>query len=113
MPSKGHRAASRQAKLRQKRRRPKGTAQLFDTGPTSSQRTAQEPASDVQPERHPTPRPAPVAPAQAQPPRRSSRRSSSEVAPRYLYLGAELRRIGAVAVIIFVILAAGSFVLGS
>ena len=36
MPKKGHRTASRQAQLSQKKRRGKGHSQVFDSGPSES-----------------------------------------------------------------------------
>ena len=109
MPSKGQRAASRQAKLRQKRRRSKGGAQLFDPGPTESKRVAEE---GVEPEPQRAPRPVSVAPSTTQTPRRPRQRSPAELAPRYEYLGAELRHIGILTIVMLAILAALSFFLG-
>ena len=67
MPSKDHRAASRQAKLRQKRRRAKDPAYTFDAGPTASQKTSQSPIPETQPEQRLTPKSAPVVPPASQP----------------------------------------------
>ena len=113
MPTKGRKAASRQAKLRQKKRRGKGGIQMFDAGPTDSKLVAQESDSEADPE----PQPAPSPVAVARPPARAARRSRqpivTEEAPRYRYLGAELRRIGAIAIVILAVLVALSFVMGS
>ena len=111
MPTKGKRAASRQAKLRQKRRRGKGGIQVFDAGPTESEMAAKQ--SVAEPEPQPAPRPVEVAAPQARPARRSRQPSAAEAAPRYQYLGAELRRIGALTIVIFAIIVGLSFIMGS
>jgi hypothetical protein len=107
MPSKSHRAASRQAKLRQKRRRSSAAAQVFQAGPTESKVATEESSAA------PALRPAPAAKASPQPARRSKRAAAAQTAPRYMYLSTELRRIGVVSMVILVILAAVSFVLSS
>ena len=111
MPSKAHRAASRQAKLQQKRRRAKDPTYTFDAGPTTSQRTAQDPIPEAQLEQRPTPKSAPVAPPVSQAAQRSARSPSAAAPTRHDFLGAELRRIGTISIIIFAILAAASFAL--
>ena len=50
MPSKGHRAASKQAKLRHKRRHGRGGAQQFDAGPTESETVAVKPVREAETE---------------------------------------------------------------
>ena len=116
MPSKSHRAASRQAKLRQKKRRGKGGTQLFDAGPTESSAEAatEGPIAEaaVEPEPQTAPSPAAVASPPAQPTRRPRRSHAAEVAPRYEHLASELRRIGTVTLVILVVLVALSFILG-
>ena len=113
MPTKGKRAASRQAKLRQKRRRGKGGTQVFDAGPTESEVAAKQSVAEAEPEPQAAPRPVAVAAPQARPARRSRQPSAAEAAPRYQYLGAELRRIGALTIVIFAIIVGLSFVMGS
>ena len=107
MPSKGKRAAARQAKVRQKRRRGKAAVQAFDTGPTEAEVTAREELRASQ---------ARAQPAAATSVARSlgrSRQAAADTAPlTYPHLGKELKRIGIMASGIFVILAAVSFVLG-
>ena len=105
MPSKGKRTASRQAKIRQQRRRGRGAAQEFDAGPSEAELAARETTTESG---------SPPAVATAAPVR-SARRSSrsSETTPlSYPYLGAELKRIGVIALLMFIVLAAASFVLG-
>ena len=109
MPSKSQRAASRQAKLRDNKKRGKGSAQVFDAGPTAADIAARESAAAESDERQPAPTRAAVA---SRPTRRAAQPGRAEADPSYSYLGAELRRIAAVSLIIFVILAAASFVLG-
>ena len=113
MPSKGSRAAARQAKLRQKRRRGKAAPQVMDTSPTT-------PADEVQPDtvveeatpaaveesRKAAPRRAP------RPTRREGQQSPAGAAALPIHLGAELRQIGVIVGIILVLLAALTFVLG-
>ncbi len=112
MPSKGNRAASRQAKLRQKKRRGKGADQAFDVGPAESKRALAEAEGVGTPEK-PSPAPSTLGPAPATPrPSRRARRAEAETAPRYGYLGGELKRIGVTTSIIVVLLVALSFVLG-
>ena len=113
MPSKGHRAASRQAKVRQKKRRGKGGAQVLDTGPTQAEATteAQTAGSDV--ERAPAaPAPSPAAAAAPRPRRRSRQTAGGEALRTYPYLGMELRQIGLTSLVIFILLAVLTFLLG-
>lgn len=107
MPSKSHKAASRQAKLRDKRRRGKAAPQVFDAGPSEATQAAVEQDSEA-----PAPPLAEAAAPRAARQTRRSRRAEAEVAPTYPYLGGELRRIGVVAVGILAILAVLSFLLG-
>ena len=109
MPSKSHKAASRQAKLNRRKRRGKGGAQEFDAGPTAE---ATEEAAASAPPRTQRPQPEPVVePAAAfeQPVSRSMRRSRQRVpvqpALAYPHLGAEMRHIGVLAALIGIILA--------
>ena len=113
MPSKGRKAASRQAGLKGRRKRRKGGTQNFEAGPAVSSRAEREedPKASAS---------APSAPA-AQPVRaprattRSSRAAQAaavEAAAAQPYLAKELLRIGVVTGVILVILAAASVVLG-
>ena len=125
MPSKSHRAASRQARLRKSKRRGKGSAQVFDAGPTEAQIAARGDEAESKPAPATGRRPSAVGPAPgsqplgkgmsppaaARPTRRSRRAAGEGAALSYPYLGAELRRIGIVALLMFVILAAATFAL--
>jgi hypothetical protein len=115
MPSKSKRAATRQAKVREKKRRGKAAPQVFEVGPTKRALDDDEEESEARP----APRPAAVGPrASASPgrPPRASRRAreagATEIAATYPYMGAELKRIAVVAGFIFVIIVALTFVLG-
>ena len=118
MPSKAQRAAARQAKLRQKKKRGKGSSQVFDAGPTESTQSVQEPVAEVEAEAQAETAPVPTAaPAPDRASARASRRSRqpavAEVAPSYGYLGSEVRRIGVIAVGIAAIIFALTFVMGT
>ncbi len=121
MPSKGSKAASRQAQLnRKKRRGKKPRQQEFETAPVMS-RTAVETAV-AEPEmdepatvEDSTPRPEAARPA---PRVRSSRRRGGQPgvvedsSPAvYQYLGKEMRQIGIITSLIVAILVALTFVL--
>ncbi len=113
MPSKGRKAASRQAGLKSHRKNRKSGPQVFATGPTVSSRPAEEQDSaDAAP--------APTRPA-APPvmvPRVTSRASkaaqsaAAAAAAQQPYMTKELLRIGMVTGVILVILAVAAVVLG-
>ena len=109
MPRKGHRAASRQAQLRQRRRRGKGVAEEFDAGPSRPTEPAQAPVAEAEPP--PTREPAPSPEARPQQVRRSRKATVALTVPSYAYLGSELKRIGLITVLIVAILIVLTFVL--
>ena len=115
MPSKSHRVASKQAKLKKRRRGGKGAGQEFDAGPTEAQIAAREdgPEAEPKPRGGPTTfaEPAATALAPARRTRRSRQAAAEGVPLTYSYLSVELRRIGILAMGIFIILAAASFAL--
>lgn len=113
MPKKGHKAAARQAKLRDKKRHGKGAPQLFGTGPTEPRAVAEDADAPEEPERRPSPRRAAVATPSPGTARSPAQRSRAQEAPQYAYLGGELRRIAVVSTVIFALIAVASFVLGS
>ena len=118
MPSKSHRAASRQARLSRRKRRGKPALQNFQAGP-SQPTTVAEP-DDASP--RPASRPATAtavatqsratAPSPARAAARSRRRAIQSGAESTRYLGRELRQIGFITAFIALILAALTFVLG-
>ena len=114
MPKKGHRAASRQAQIRQKRRRGKSVPQVVDSAPVQS-------ASAISVEADPVEAPPQEARTSVstspspQPARRSGRRrASAEPQPAlvYNYLGSELKQIGVITTVIVAILAVLTVLLG-
>ena len=116
MPSKGKRAASRQAQLSKRKRRAKpGANQVFQAEPVKpTSADAQDDSEELDGSE------AGLATAAASSPsrpadratRRSRRSAATEVAPRYEYLGGELLRIGIISGLIFAVLIALTFVLG-
>ena len=109
MPSKGNRAAARQAKLRQRKRRGKTSPQEFDPGPKQSQTAALERIPEVEEDSQPV---AAASPSARQAGRSRTARAD-EAAPSSEFLGRELRRIGMVSALIFALLGALYFVLGT
>lgn len=108
MPSKSHRAASRQAKLRQKKRRGKSPVhQDFQSGPTKPQTVSHE-LTTIDDDIKSTTVPKTLR-SQA---RRSNKRVSDGAIPRYTYLGSELRHIALMAGSILVVLVTASIILG-
>ena len=113
MPSKSKRAASRQATIRQKRRKGTAAPQVFDVGPTKRRLSDDEdeqtdgPASGAAPS-------ARAAPAAIARPTRASRRADAAagVAPTYPYLGSEIKRILIISGLMFAILVVLTFFLG-
>ena len=112
MPSKSQKAASRQAKLREKRRRGRPAPQEFQRGPTRSLAAEEESDQEVAPRSASRQAAAGAATLAASPVRRTARSALAERAPSYQYLRSEMRRIGVIASLIVVILIALSFVMG-
>ena len=115
MPSKSHRAATRQAKLQEKKRRGKAAPQMFEAGPAERSLDEDEEESGA----GPAPRLALIEPritaSPARAPRASRRTRESEgteIAATYPFMGAELKRIAVIAAFIFAIIVALTFVLG-
>ena len=117
MPSKSHRAASRQARLSRRKRRGKPALQNFQAGPS-------QPTAVAEPDDAPRPASQPsasavaaqsraaTAPSPARAAARSRRRAIQSGAESTRYLGRELRQIGFITTFIALILAALTFVLG-
>ena len=106
MPNKAHRAASRQAQVKRRKRHGKTRTQEFDAGPDESVVVAAvaEPVveADVEPES--VEQRAPARAAQL-PARRSRNRAVAEPAPVQKFLAGELRQIGMITTMIVVVLA--------
>ena len=123
MPKKGHRTASRQAQLSQKKRRGKVNPQVFDSGPDESSAAiaVEDPAvagtvEAGEPPQQSNPAVAtarPLSTPARRPAQRSRQRTPTESTPAvYRYLGAELKQIGIITTLIVAILIALTFVLG-
>lgn len=111
MPSKSHRAASRQARLRQRKQRGKGAVQEFDPGPSESTRRLRDEDSDPASAPRASLAEAARRPARAAGGRRGAPQVDDSV-PRYEYLGRELGRIGILSGLIGLVLVGLTFVLG-
>ncbi len=103
MPSKGSKRASQQAKLRQQKRRNRGSTQTFDAGPIKSSRTT--PEIQTTKEKKESSIPSAATPKRQQP------HFPEEPVLSSIYLGGELKRIGATCIVIIALLAASSFFL--
>ena len=110
MPGKGHRAASRQAKLRRRKRRGRGQPEIVAACPVQpvASESAEEPAVELELQAEPALEAKQPSP---QPVRRLRQRAPAEPVPIYSYLGAELRHIGLLTTLIVAILVALTFVL--
>ena len=112
MPKKGHRAASRQAQLRRRKRRGREPSHDFDAGPVaqSPDVAVEERPEAVDAEPAPAPEPR-QTPARAT--RRSSQRGTVAAVPLTLpYLATELRHIAVFSALIVTVLIVLTFVLG-
>ena len=103
MPSKGSKRASRQVKLRQQKRRNRGSTQTFDAGPIKSSRT--------RPEIHTTEDEKESSMLSAATPKRQQPHLPAAPVLSSIYLGSELKRIGATSIVIIALLAVSSFFL--
>ena len=112
MPSKGKKIASRQAGLRDKKKRGKGAAQQFQVAPTTRQVDEEDGTPVAAPQG--TAATTTASPQPTRTPRltRRARQAAVEEVGTYQYMGAEIRHIGVVASGILVIIVALSFVLG-
>ena len=117
MPSKSHRAASRQARLSRRKRRGKPALQNFQAGPSQPTAVAEpddalRPASQTSASAVAANQSRATAPSPARAAARSRRRAIQSGAESTRYLGRELRQIGFITTFIALILAALTFVLG-
>ena len=125
MPSKNKRAATRQAKLSQRRRRRDGSRKQRTGEQPAERATAAHAAPAAAQTQTQTPSGAVLAPETSQrqsrsiaaAPRARTRASQNRAAtyeplPMYAYLGSELKRIGAITAAMAVALAALTVVLG-
>ena len=127
MPSKASRAASRQARLSRKKRRGGKGRQDFELGPEESVATTEAAVEDADIETQDeagaedssAAQPSATATAtrtrsRAQTPRRTRQQRAAEATPArvYQYIGAELRLIGIITVVIVALLTGLTFILG-
>ena len=110
MPSKSQRAASRQARVRNRRKKGRPAPQTFQAAPTQRRQEDEEaaampstPAAAAAPSMTST---APVRPA------RRARRAQEVAAAEYPYMKPELIRIGSISSVVLLIIVALTFVLG-
>ena len=123
MPSKGRKAASRQAQLNRKKRRGKGPRQPeFQAAPVMSQTAVETvvaepetevPATSGDSTPQPQPEAAPQTPRVRSARRRGAQRGAAEDSTPmvYQYLGREIRQIGIITSLIVAILVGLTFVL--
>jgi hypothetical protein len=112
MPTKGGKVATRQARLKKRRRRGQGAGQDFQAGPVERVKTPEEEEAEAAVALAAPARPSSIMGPSPDRPRRTRQAASAEPVAVQKYMGAELRRIGAVALVIFALLAAASFILG-
>ena len=111
MPKKGHRAASRQAELRRRKRRGRSRTDEFVSGPTAPETLDEDAESGDEA----VPALQPVATAVESRPRTLRRvrpGASAATADARSYLGGELRQAGIIAGLIGVVLAVLTVLLG-
>lgn len=115
MPSKGQRAASRQAKLSKRKRKSKpGGNQVFHAEPiihTSSESNDVEDGSTVIKDLDNNPDPKSSQPTKYNT-RKFNKTGGTDVVPHYEYLSSELLRISIVSGIVVLVLVVLTFVLG-
>ena len=110
MPSKSQRAASRQARVRNRRKKGRPAPQTFQAAPTE-RRQEDEEAAAMAPKPAAAPAPSMTSTAPARPARRAARAQEAATA-EYPYMKPELIRIGAISSVVLVIIAGLTFVLG-
>ena len=110
MPSKSQRAASRQARVRNRRKKGRAAPQNFQAAPTQ-RRQEDEEAAAMPPTPAPAAAPSMASTAPVRPARRASR-AQEVAAAEYPYMKPELIRIGAISSVVLIIIAGLSFVLG-
>ena len=110
MPSKSQRAASRQARLRERRKKGRPAPQTFQAAPTERRQEDEEAAAmPPKPAAAAAPSMASTAPVR---PARRARNAPEAATAEYPYMKPELIRIGAMSSVVLVIIVGLSFVLG-
>ena len=112
MPSKSQRAASRQARVRNRRKKGRAAPQNFQAAPTQRRQEDEEAAAITRtPAGAAAAAPSMTSTAPVRPARRA-RRVEEAAAAEYPYMKPELIRIGAISSVVLIIIAGLSFVLG-
>ena len=112
MPSKSQRAASRQARVRNRRKKGRAAPQTFQAAPTQRRQEDEEAAATApKPSAATATAPSMVSTAPARPARRA-RVAQEAATAEYPYMKPELIRIGAISSVVLVIIAGLTFVLG-
>ncbi len=109
MPSKSQRAASRQARVRNRRKKGRAAPQTFQAAPTQRRQEDEEAAATAPPATAAAPSMASTAPVR---PARRARVAQEAATAEYPYMKPELIRIGAISSVVLVIIAGLTFVLG-
>lgn len=110
MPSKSQRAASRQARVRDRRKKGRPAPQTFQAAPTQRSQEDEE-AAAMAPKAVAATAPSMVSAAAASPARRA-RKAPEAATAEYPYMKPELIRIGAISSVVLIIIAGLTFVLG-
>ena len=111
MPSKSQRAASRQARVRNRRKKGRPAPQTFQAAPAQRRQEDEEAAAMAAKPVATAAAPSMASPAAARPARRA-RRAPEAATAEYPYMKPELIRIGAMSSVVLVIIAGLTFVLG-
>ena len=112
MPSKSQRAASRQERVRNRRKKGRPAPQTFQAAPTQRRQEDEEAvAMAPKPAAATAAAPSMASTAPVRPARRAGRAQESATA-EYPYIKPELIRIGAISSVVLIIIAGLSFVLG-
>ena len=112
MPSKSQRAASRQARVRNRRKKGRAAPQTFQAAPTERRQEDEEAAAAApRPAAASATAPSMTSTAPVRPARRA-RRAEETATAEYPYLKPELIRIGAMSSVVLLIIVGLTFVLG-
>ena len=111
VPSKSQRAASRQARVRNRRKKGRPAPQTFQAAP-AQRRQEDEEAAAMAAKPVATAAAPSMATATAARPARRARRAPEAATAEYPYMKPELIRIGAMSSVVLVIIAGLTFVLG-
>ena len=111
MPSKSQRAASRQARVRNRRKKGRPAPQTFQAAPTQRRQEDEEAVAMAPKPAATAAAPSMTSTAPVRPARRVAR-AQETAAAEYPYMKPELIRIGAISSVVLLIIAGLTFVLG-